>query len=103
MPPEAWGVIGLAVGGFLHYMTTRSTNAATIAQQNRQDDRAQIERMLANKDADLSRLRDDLRAERELRAMEQARADRYLAQLLEDERAMHRAADELNKQTGGAS
>lgn len=103
MPPEAWGVIGLAVGGFLHYMTTRSTNAATIAQQNRQDDRAQIERMLTNKDADIQRLRDDLRAERELRAMEQARADRYLSQLLEDERAMHQAADALNKQTGGAS
>lgn len=103
MPPEAWGVIGLAVGGFLHYMTTRSTNAATIAQQNRQDDRAQIERMLTNKDADIQRLRDDLRAERELRGMEQARADRYLSQLLEDERAMHQAADALNKQTGGAS
>lgn len=103
MPPEAWGVIGLAIGSFLSYLTTRSTNAATIAQQNRQADRADIDRMLASKDADIQRLREDVRSERELRGMEQARADRYLSQLLEDERAMHQAADALNKQTGGAS
>src|ERR1044071_9408370 len=95
IPEAAWVVIGGAFGAFLQYLIARSTNAATIAQQNRAADSAQVERMLASKDA-------DLKAEREMRIAEQARADRYLAMLLEDERTMHRAAEALNQQTGGA-
>ena len=101
MPAEAWGVIGLMVGGLLKYLTDRMTNAANIAQQNRQGDRDDQALFLAMKDGEIARLRDDLAAERARFAAEQARADRYLTQLLEDEKTMHAAAAAIEK--GGAS
>lgn len=105
IPPEAWGVIGLSVGALLQYLSTRSTNAATISQQKRQSERDDLALLLSVKDAEIARLREDNTTERERTAFEQARADRYLTQLLADEQLMHRAAAAMEQQdalTGGA-
>jgi hypothetical protein len=105
MPGEAWGVIGLAIGALSQYLIARSTNAATITQQARQGDREDVTLLLSMKEAETIRLRDDLTAERARTAAEQARADRYLALLLEDERTMHAAAaaiEQTGSGTGGA-
>ena len=107
IPEAAWAFFGIALGALSQFLIARSTNAATIQQKNRQDDRDYIKGIIDNKDLECQRLRDDLKAERELRAMEQARADRYLQMLLDDEHTMRKAAEVLNlqagQQTGGAA